>query len=106
MYCCVVHPDEHSQKCSWLICSWLIYLSVSSLKIEFPKKKSFFSVCVFTGICFAFVIATIIQFASVHFFTKHGSGEPIEDSDDEGEGDSLSTSNNGRTNVVSILLLI
>ena len=53
--------------------------------------------------CFAFVLATIIQFASVHFFTKHGSGEVIEDSEDEDEGDSLGRSNSGsRPNVVSI----
>lgn len=36
--------------------------------------------------CFAFVLAAIIQFASVHFFTKHGSGEIVQESDlDDGE---------------------
>ena len=29
----------------------------------------------FIGVCFTFVLATIIQFAAVHFFTKFGSGE-------------------------------
>lgn len=35
--------------------------------------------------CFAFVIAAIIQFASVHFFTKHGSGEVFFESDTEND---------------------
>ena len=55
----------------------------------------------FSGMCFAFVLATIIQFASVHFFTKHGSGEVIEESDDEDEGGLLERSNNSRVRPVS-----
>ena len=51
--------------------------------------------------CFAFVLATIIQFASVHFFTKHGSGEVIEESDDEDEGSQSERSNNTRVRPVS-----
>uniref|UniRef100_A0A1I8IYR8 Gamma-aminobutyric acid receptor subunit alpha-6 n=1 Tax=Macrostomum lignano TaxID=282301 RepID=A0A1I8IYR8_9PLAT len=29
----------------------------------------------YVGMCFAQILATIIEFASVHYFTKHGSGE-------------------------------
>ncbi len=35
--------------------------------------------------CFAFVLATIIQFASVHYFTKNNSGEEFPDEDEEEE---------------------
>ncbi len=62
--------------------------------------------------CFAFVLATIIQFASVHFFTKHGSGEVLVDSDDDEEEEeaeeepepsvSHTSTNHGRTNIVRI----
>ena len=64
----------------------------------FPFSNDF---CMFSGMCFAFVLATIIQFASVHFFTKHGSGEVIEESDDEDEGGLLERSNNSRVRPVS-----
>ena len=44
----------------------------------------------FVGICFAFVLATILQFSGVHFFTKHGSGEvyivPEDTSEDDSDG--------------------
>ncbi len=39
----------------------------------------------YVGICFAFVLASIIQFAGVHFFTKHGGGEVQPDSDEDTE---------------------
>ncbi len=68
--------------------------------------------------CFAFVLATIIQFASVHFFTKQHSGEVFVDSDEEeedalcaGEGATggvggTDAANNGRTTIVSVSLSV
>ena len=44
-----------------------------------------FQIFLITGMCFAFVLATIIQFASVHFFTKKNSGEEFPESDEEEE---------------------
>ncbi len=41
----------------------------------------------FVGACFSFVTMSIIQFAAVHFFTKHGGGQvpPETDSEDDSE---------------------
>ncbi len=52
---------------------------------DLPKVSYSTALDYFVGMCFAFVLATIIQFASVHFFTKHGSGEIFLDSDQEEE---------------------
>ena len=54
---------------------------------DLPKVSYSTALDYFVGVCFAFVLAAIIQFAGVHFFTKHGSGEvyivPGESSDEE-----------------------
>ena len=49
----------------------------------FPKVSYSTALDYFVAICFAFVLASILQFAGVHFFTKHGSGETFLDSDEE-----------------------
>ncbi|KAK2169071.1 hypothetical protein LSH36_12g07036 [Paralvinella palmiformis] len=42
---------------------------------DLPKVSYSTALDYFVAVCFAFVLATILQFAGVHFFTKHGSGE-------------------------------
>ena len=54
---------------------------------DIPKVSYSTALDYFVGTCFAFVLATIIQFAGVHFFTKHGSGEIQHDSDSEDSDD-------------------
>ena len=50
---------------------------------DLPKVSYSTALDYFVAICFAFVLASILQFAGVHFFTKHGSGETFLDSDEE-----------------------
>jgi len=58
---------------------------------DLPKVSYSTALDYFVGVCFGFVLTTIIQFAGVHFFTKHDSGEPqplpidSEDSDQDSE---------------------
>ena len=58
---------------------------------DIPKVSYATALDYFVGGCFAFVLATIIQFAGVHFFTKHDSGEVIHltDSEDESDNDQI-----------------
>ena len=57
-------------------------------RVDLPKVSYSTAIDYFVGMCFAFVLATIIQFAGVHFFTKHGSGETFPESDlDDNEDD-------------------
>ncbi|CAG7836763.1 unnamed protein product [Allacma fusca] len=54
-------------------------------KVPYPTALDFF-----IYLSFAFIFATIIQFAIVHYFTKHGSGEPCnEDSDEESSDEEI-----------------
>ncbi|ELU14206.1 hypothetical protein CAPTEDRAFT_100858 [Capitella teleta] len=53
---------------------------------DIPKVSYSTALDYFVGTCFAFILATIIQFAAVHYFTKHGSGE-IMPLDSDGEDD-------------------
>lgn len=49
----------------------------------------------FVAMCFAFILATIIEFAGVHYFTKHGSGElhlMLESDEEEEEEESFQVS--------------
>ena len=57
---------------------------------DLPKVSYSTALDYFVGMCFAFVLASILQFAGVHFFTKHGSGETIIDSDMEDDEEQLS----------------
>ncbi|KAL5013033.1 hypothetical protein ScPMuIL_011584, partial [Solemya velum] len=53
---------------------------------DLPRVSYSTALDVYVAMCFVFVVATIIQFATVHYFTKHGSGEdeiPMSDTDDE-----------------------
>ena len=54
-------------------------------RVDLPKVSYSTALDYFVGMCFAFVLASIIQFSGVHFFTKQGSGETFLDSDDEEE---------------------
>ncbi|KAL3880816.1 hypothetical protein ACJMK2_033023, partial [Sinanodonta woodiana] len=42
---------------------------------DLPKVSYSTALDVYVAMCFVFVVATIIQFASVHYFTKYGYGE-------------------------------
>lgn len=50
---------------------------------DLPKVSYSTALDFYVGTCFAFVLVTIIQFAGVHFHTKHGSGEHQDDDDDD-----------------------
>ena len=48
---------------------------------DLPKVSYSTALDYFVAVCFGFVLATIIQFAAVHFYTKRNSGEPVESGD-------------------------
>ncbi len=52
----------------------MAFLAIENRR-DLPKVSYSTALDIFVGVCFAFVLATILQFAGVHFFTKHGSGE-------------------------------
>ena len=54
-------------------------------KNAFPKVPYSTALDVYVGVCFAFILSTIVEFAFVHYFTKYGTGEPFlyDSSDDE-----------------------
>ena len=54
---------------------------------DVPKVSYSTALDYYVGGSFTFVLATIIQFAGVHYFTKHGSGEISHDSDSEDDVD-------------------
>ena len=62
----------------------MAFLAIDNRR-DLPKVSYSTALDYFVGICFGFVLASVIQFASVHFFTKHGSGEVIAHSDSEAE---------------------
>ena len=62
----------------------MAFLSIENRR-DLPKVSYSTALDHFLNMCFAFVLASIIQFAGVHFFTKHGSGEIFPDSDSEDE---------------------
>ncbi|PRD32844.1 UNVERIFIED_CONTAM: Grd [Trichonephila clavipes] len=52
-------------------------------KVSYPTALDWFVI-----MCFTFVIATLLEFAGVHYFTKIGSGEfPCVDSGAESDGE-------------------
>lgn len=61
-----------------------------------PKVSYSTALDYFVGICFGFVLASVLQFASVHFFTKHDSGEiPVHsDSEEDDEDDYINENYN------------
>ena len=54
-------------------------------RVDLPKVSYSTALDYFVGMCFAFVVATIIQLAGAHFFTKTGYGEILPESADEEE---------------------
>lgn len=44
---------------------------------DLPRVPYITALDVYVAMCFVFVISTIIQFASVHYFTKLGFGDPL-----------------------------
>ncbi len=60
----------------------LAFLSVDN-RVDLPVVSYSTALDYFVGMCFVFVLASVIQFSGVHFFTKQGSGESFPDSDDE-----------------------
>ena len=44
-------------------------------RTNLPKVSYSTALDWYLGTCFGFVLATILQFSGVHYFTKHGSGE-------------------------------
>src|SRR6218665_3249859 len=56
---------------------------------DLPKVSYSTALDYFVGVCFGFVLATILQFAGVHFFTKRNSGETFDadDTDQDEDGD-------------------
>ena len=48
-------------------------------KRDLPKVSYSTALDYFVATCFVFVVATVTQFAGVHFFTKFDSGEPMPD---------------------------
>ncbi|CAD5114971.1 DgyrCDS4001 [Dimorphilus gyrociliatus] len=60
----------------------MVFVGVDN-RDDLPKVSYSTALDYFVNMCFAFVLAAIIQFASVHFFTKHGSGEVFFESDME-----------------------
>lgn len=65
---------------------------------DMPRVSYSTALDYFVGACFVFVLATIIEFSCVHYFTKYGSGEPIDldsdDSDAEESGDNIDGDDN------------
>ncbi|KAK6172963.1 hypothetical protein SNE40_016511 [Patella caerulea] len=52
---------------------------------DFPKVSYITALDLYIAVCFVFVLATTVEFAIVHSFTKYGTGEPFlaESTDDE-----------------------
>ena len=55
------------------------------IRVDLPKVSYSTAIDIFVVMCFVFVMATMLQFAGVHFFTKHRSGEIGHDSESDGE---------------------
>ena len=44
-------------------------------RTDLPRVSYSTALDIYVAICFVFVLATILQFAAVHYFTKYGCGE-------------------------------
>lgn len=59
-------------------------------RTDLPKVSYSTALDIYIASCFTFVMATVIQFAIVHYFTKAGSGEHDDLSlDEESEEDTV-----------------
>src|SRR6218665_2239689 len=54
---------------------------------DLPKVSYSTALDYFVGVCFGFVLATILQFAGVHFFTKRNTGETFDADDTDQDED-------------------
>ncbi|CAL1532988.1 unnamed protein product [Lymnaea stagnalis] len=52
-------------------------------KSQLPKVSYITALDVYVALCFVFAIATTLEFAVVHYFTKYGTGEPLMLSSDD-----------------------
>ncbi|GFR86927.1 gamma-aminobutyric acid receptor subunit alpha-6 [Elysia marginata] len=52
-------------------------------KAQLPKVSYITALDIYVALCFVFVLATTLEFAVVHYFTKYGTGEPLMVSSDE-----------------------
>ena len=82
----------------WLILSALVFLSGTTTVLtmtfigldnrnDLPKVNYSTALDVYVAMCFVFVLATIIQFASVHYYTKFGCGEGPETNENNARKD-------------------
>ncbi|KAI8798103.1 gamma-aminobutyric acid receptor alpha-like isoform X2 [Biomphalaria glabrata] len=63
-------------------------------KSQLPKVSYITALDVYVALCFVFAIATTIEFAVVHYFTKYGTGEPLMlSSDEDSSEDEISEEN-------------
>ena len=58
---------------------------------DLPRISYSTALDLFVGVCFFFVLASIIQFASVHYSTTFGNGEVTLVSDDSDSSDDETT---------------
>lgn len=59
-------------------------------KSQLPKVSYVTAMDVYVALCYVFVIATTLEFAVVHYFTKYGTGEPLlVSSDDDSSSDEV-----------------
>ena len=74
-------------------------------KSQLPKVSYITALDIYVALCFVFVLATTIEFAVVHYFTKYGTGEPLMiSSDDESSMDEVSSPEQCRHSITSIIL--
>ena len=98
-----IHTDTTLQK---LVDLLMIYnsgtttvLTMTFLGIDnrqdLPKVSYATALDIFVAVSWVFVLATVIQFAAVHFFTKYGTGEQyLDDLSDDEDQETEGTDNN------------
>ena len=62
---------------------------------DLPKVSYATALDILVAVSWVFVLATVIQFAAVHFFTKYGTGEQyLDDLSDDEDQETEGTDNN------------
>ena len=64
----------------------MTFLGLES-RSDLPRVSYTTALDIYIGVAFAFVLATMVQVAAVHNFTKHGYGEPLPHGMDHGTED-------------------
>lgn len=54
----------------------MTFLGLES-RSDLPRVSYTTALDIYIAVAFVFVLATMVQFAAVHNFTKHGYGEPL-----------------------------